>query len=104
MKCNYLPQILDDEENVVASEHEPVEFVLVVPVDVLPDGAALLPHVVPLFRTFVLDLEPARRQHTHNRVRTKATGRGTWVQTNTSLRLRVPSGDNAGGHPLRQIQ
>lgn len=54
----HLSEILDDEEDVVTSEHEPVKIFLVVPVDVLPDGAALLPHVIPLLRPLVLNLEP----------------------------------------------
>lgn len=58
----HLPEILDDDEDVVAPEHEPVEVVLVVSVDVLPDGAALLPHVIPFLGPLVLNLKPEPKE------------------------------------------
>lgn len=58
----YLPQVFKDQEDVVATQDEPVEIVPEVVVDVLPDGPTLLPHVVVFFWPLVLDLEPTTAQ------------------------------------------
>ena len=55
-------QIADDVIHVVSSDQKPVELIFVVASNIFPNASRLLPHVIVLFWTFVMDLDRYRGQ------------------------------------------